>query len=166
MTTNPQAQAAGHAASAQRCPLCGENEPFTGTCGGGRDNPRALCYQGAAQAAAPAVGVNLRNAYARDLEDTLNQIADALGVERGKPEALITAALAASTPSPQPAQPAQAEDAALLDWMAQVDRRSLLQPRPDQRCSRPRVHSGRHFRHLQRPARSHSSRSPGAAARG
>lgn len=28
----------------QQCALCGEGEAFTGSCGGGRDNPRALCY--------------------------------------------------------------------------------------------------------------------------
>lgn len=27
------------------CPLCGAVEPFSGTCGGGRDNPSALCFQ-------------------------------------------------------------------------------------------------------------------------
>jgi hypothetical protein len=28
----------------KQCGLCGEAQPFTGTCGGGRDNPKALCY--------------------------------------------------------------------------------------------------------------------------
>jgi hypothetical protein len=27
----------------KQCGLCGEAQPFTGTCGGGRDNPKALC---------------------------------------------------------------------------------------------------------------------------
>ena len=28
----------------RQCELCGEDQPFTGTCGGGRDNQKALCY--------------------------------------------------------------------------------------------------------------------------
>lgn len=28
------------------CALCGSDSPFSGTCGGGRENPVALCYQG------------------------------------------------------------------------------------------------------------------------
>jgi hypothetical protein len=28
----------------KNCALCGEGEPFTGACGGGRNNPKALCY--------------------------------------------------------------------------------------------------------------------------
>ena len=28
----------------RKCGLCGENQPFTGTCGGGKENPRALCF--------------------------------------------------------------------------------------------------------------------------
>ena len=27
------------------CGVCSESRPFTGTCGGGRDNPRALCFE-------------------------------------------------------------------------------------------------------------------------
>ncbi len=34
------------------CALCGEAEAFGGTCGGGRDNPKALCFQAPAQEAA------------------------------------------------------------------------------------------------------------------
>ena len=34
------------------CGVCGENEAFTGTCGGGRENSNALCF-GAAQGARP-----------------------------------------------------------------------------------------------------------------
>ena len=30
----------------KQCGLCGATEAFTGTCGGGRENPRALCYEG------------------------------------------------------------------------------------------------------------------------
>jgi hypothetical protein len=37
----------------KQCGLCGEAQPFTGTCGGGRDNPKALCYT--PPAAQPAV---------------------------------------------------------------------------------------------------------------
>jgi len=33
----------------KRCGLCGEDQPFTGTCGGGRENSKALCYTHAAQ---------------------------------------------------------------------------------------------------------------------
>jgi len=28
----------------KKCGLCGEDQPFTGTCGGGRENPKALCF--------------------------------------------------------------------------------------------------------------------------
>jgi hypothetical protein len=28
----------------KNCALCGEGEPFTGACGGGRNNPKALCF--------------------------------------------------------------------------------------------------------------------------
>ena len=38
---------------AQPCRLCGSTEPFTGTCGGGRSNPLALCYEPAQQEAQP-----------------------------------------------------------------------------------------------------------------
>lgn len=33
-------------AKGEACGLCGEAEAFTGTCGGGRENPRALCFEG------------------------------------------------------------------------------------------------------------------------
>ncbi len=29
----------------EHCAICGSDEPFSGTCGGGRLNPSALCYQ-------------------------------------------------------------------------------------------------------------------------
>ena len=28
----------------RKCRLCGEDQPFTGTCGGGKENPTALCF--------------------------------------------------------------------------------------------------------------------------
>lgn len=28
----------------RKCGLCGEDKPFTGTCGGGKENPSALCF--------------------------------------------------------------------------------------------------------------------------
>lgn len=33
----------------RQCGLCGSDEAFTGTCGGGRRDPRALCYEPVAQ---------------------------------------------------------------------------------------------------------------------
>ena len=30
----------------KKCGLCGEDRAFTGNCGGGRDKPNALCYEG------------------------------------------------------------------------------------------------------------------------
>ena len=40
-------------APAKECGLCGSGTPFTGSCGGGRENPRALCF---AAPEAPAQG--------------------------------------------------------------------------------------------------------------
>jgi hypothetical protein len=37
----------------KNCSLCGEDEPLTGACGGGRNNPKALCYTTPAQPAVP-----------------------------------------------------------------------------------------------------------------
>lgn len=34
-----------------KCGLCGEDQPFTGTCGGGKENPIALCFTPPAQPA-------------------------------------------------------------------------------------------------------------------
>jgi len=36
-----------------QCGLCGEDQPFTGTCGGGRENPKALCFTPPAAQQAP-----------------------------------------------------------------------------------------------------------------
>ena len=38
---------AGAQVKTETCPVCGEDAPFTGSCGGGRDNPKALCYEAA-----------------------------------------------------------------------------------------------------------------------
>lgn len=40
-----------HPAEGVHCSVCGADEAFTGTCGGGRSNPRALCFERAALAA-------------------------------------------------------------------------------------------------------------------
>jgi hypothetical protein len=37
----------------KQCGLCGEAQPFTGTCGGGKENPKALCFTPPAQPAVP-----------------------------------------------------------------------------------------------------------------
>lgn len=48
------ALAATPAAVELHCGVCGADEAFTGTCGGGRTNPRALCFEDAAPATTPA----------------------------------------------------------------------------------------------------------------
>ncbi|WP_131326161.1 hypothetical protein [Comamonas thiooxydans] len=48
------ALAATPAALERTCGVCGADEAFTGTCGGGRVNPTALCFEGAVATAIPA----------------------------------------------------------------------------------------------------------------
>ncbi|WP_196250341.1 hypothetical protein [Comamonas testosteroni] len=48
------ALAATPAAMERTCGVCGADEAFTGTCGGGRVNPTALCFEGAVATAIPA----------------------------------------------------------------------------------------------------------------
>lgn len=45
----PLYRAAPVAQQPSQCGLCGADEAFTGTCGGGKSNPRALCYGPVAQ---------------------------------------------------------------------------------------------------------------------
>ena len=50
-SSNPAApapvQAGAQPAPTESCRLCGADTPFTGSCGGGRNNPKALCYESA-----------------------------------------------------------------------------------------------------------------------
>jgi len=41
----------GSLVPAVECQLCGSDKSFSGSCGGGKDNPLALCYRPAQQAA-------------------------------------------------------------------------------------------------------------------
>lgn len=41
------------AQQARECGVCGSDKAFSGTCGGGRNNPKALCYETPAQQAQP-----------------------------------------------------------------------------------------------------------------
>ena len=55
------------AGQGQECGVCGSDEAFTGTCGGGRTNSRALCFQGAAPAQAQEDARDALTQAARDV---------------------------------------------------------------------------------------------------
>jgi hypothetical protein len=56
-----------HKALAQQdaqCGICGADQPFTGSCGGGRENPRALCFDTRTPSAQQDAQAVPRNPYA------------------------------------------------------------------------------------------------------
>jgi hypothetical protein len=92
------------------CGVCFEEEAFTGTCGGGRKNPKALCFQGAAPTQ-PAGDALLQaildnpEAAAEELLDAAHGIGDARQNLLGR----------LPMPAPHPEAPTQQADSGAVD---------------------------------------------------
>jgi hypothetical protein len=68
------------------CGVCFETEAFTGTCGGGRENPRALCFRASATGAEPVADAQIqqwadRHSIQRSIDELRVMVDDARTLE-------------------------------------------------------------------------------------